>query len=116
MESTCIKIDLFELEYLCFATQHRMEHVCEQKGCKEGYVSIDGNEKLRRPMCKAPKVNVHLKFGMPRIVQCCPNSPLFGGSNQVPIQCSYCNHSVRKSFSTLLDYKGVIRMGVIRIM
>ena len=43
---------------------------------------MDGNEKLRRPMCKAPKVNVKLKFGMPKIVQCCTNSPIFGGQHQ----------------------------------
>ena len=28
-----------------------LEHKCDVVGCSEGYMSIDGNEKLRKPQC-----------------------------------------------------------------
>lgn len=64
------------------------KHECNVKGCKEGYVTIDGNEKMKRAMCGSPKSRVLLGKGMPQIVQCCPHSPVFGGKFKVPSK--YC--------------------------
>ena len=35
-----------------------VQHSCKVAGCKEGMVTIDGNEKLTRTMCAAPKSKV----------------------------------------------------------
>ena len=35
-----------------------VHHSCDVKGCKEGLATIDGNEKIRRSMCAAPKSKV----------------------------------------------------------
>lgn len=49
------------------------------KGCKEGYVTIDGLEKVTRTICAAPKEKLKLPPGFPNIIQCCHNSPMMGG-------------------------------------
>ena len=37
-----------------------IEHECTTPGCREGYVTIDGNEKVRRPKCAVGKKYVRL--------------------------------------------------------
>ena len=59
-------------------------HKCNIIGCAEGFVICDGNEKLSRRICAAPKDRIRLSKGMPRIVARCGNSPVFGGRNQTP--------------------------------
>ena len=59
-------------------------HVCDVKGCSEGFVMCDGNEKLRRRICAAPRESLKLSPSMPKIVNKCGNSPIFGGRNQTP--------------------------------
>ena len=39
-------------------------------GCKEEYVTVDGNEKLKRPKCAAPHSCIQLCSDLPSIVQC----------------------------------------------
>ncbi len=58
-----------------------IHHSCSVKGCAEGYVTVDGIEKVRRPMCAAPKEKVKLPPGFPNYIQCCPNSPVHGGKS-----------------------------------
>ena len=63
-------------------------HKCGTKGCAEGYVTVDGNEKLRRPICAVPHSKSQIRKDLPKIVQCCTNFPILGGKNQAPNK--YC--------------------------
>ena len=45
-------------------------------------VTLDGNEKLTRAMCAAPKEKVKCPVNMINLVQCCTKSPLKGGQHQ----------------------------------
>ena len=69
-----------------------LNHVCLTPSCKEGFVMIDGNEKIKRRICAASKSEVKLKKGMPNIAQCCVNSPVFG--NQFIKNSKYCSSHV----------------------
>ena len=68
-------------------------HRCTVKGCTEGCVTIDGNEKLRRPICAAPKSHVQLRPDLPTVVQCCTNYPVHGGKSQTASK--YCELHAR---------------------
>ena len=59
-------------------------HKCKVKGCAEGYVTVDGNEKLRRPMCAAPRSRIQIRRDLPTIVQCCTNYPVLGENRSSP--------------------------------
>ena len=43
-------------------------HRCDVAGCAEGFVVCDGNEKLSRRICAAPRETFKLARNMPRIV------------------------------------------------
>ena len=58
-----------------------IHHTCDVTGCKEGYVTIDGLEKVSRTICAAPREKLKLPPGLPNIVQCCHNSPVMGGKH-----------------------------------
>lgn len=58
------------------------DHICDVVGCKEGFVVCDGNEKLSRRICAAPKNQFKLSRSMPKIMSRCGHSPVFGGSGQ----------------------------------
>ena len=58
-----------------------IEHSCDVKGCKEGYVTIDGLEKVSRTICAAPRERLKLPPGLPNIIQCCHNTPALGGKH-----------------------------------
>ena len=65
--------------------QHKwIQHACEKKGCKEGYVTIDGVEKIRRMKCALPKSKLAVPKEMANIMQCCPNTPLLSGKHNKP--------------------------------
>lgn len=59
-----------------------IHHECEVLGCKEGFIMVDGIEKIRRPMCAAPKSSIRLSRSMPKVISCCPNTPVIGGKSQ----------------------------------
>ena len=59
-------------------------HRCQTKGCSEGYATVDGVEKIRRPMCAVPKDKVKVLPNCPNVIQCCPNTPVLGGKNKSP--------------------------------
>ncbi len=65
-----------------------LNHECNTKGCREGYATLDGNEKIKRSMCAAPKDKVELPAGGVSIMQCCPQTPLHGGKHAKPSK--YC--------------------------
>ena len=73
-------------------------HRCNVKGCTEGYITIDGNEKLRRPICAAPKSRVQLQHDLPIVAQCCTNYPVHGGKSQVASK--YCELHARDDVIT----------------
>lgn len=52
-----------------------------------GYCSLDGLEKVTRPMCSLPKCKVSgttPETKMLNLVQCCSESPIMGGKSQKP--------------------------------
>ena len=59
-----------------------VKHSCKVPGCKEGMVTIDGNEKLTRTMCAAPKSKVKCPLNHVNFTQCCSHSPVTGGRHQ----------------------------------
>ena len=66
-----------------FGSENRWKtHSCSVSGCKEGFVMCDGNEKLSRRICVAPKAAIRLSKNMPKIIDKCGNSPVFGGQHQ----------------------------------
>ena len=58
---------------LCELPNKWVMHSCKVKGCQEGYVTVDGNEKLKRPICAAPRCHVKFCKDLPTIVECCTN-------------------------------------------
>ena len=56
--------------HICDQEQWRwITHSCQTKGCSEGYVTIDGVEKIRRPMCAFPKNKLKVPSNCPNIIQ-----------------------------------------------
>ena len=76
-------------EEICSLRNKWVMHKCKVKGCAEGYVTVDGNEKLRRPMCAAPRSKIRIRSDLPTIVQCCTNYPVMGGKHQAASR--YCS-------------------------
>jgi hypothetical protein len=63
---------------------------------------------MKRTICAAPKNRVSLGKGMPRIVQCCTRSPIFGENFQKPSK--YCDeHSSSEAAKTNVDGKACVR-------
>lgn len=63
--------------------QKWVDHACNVKGCKEGYCTIDGNEKLRRSICANGGDKVINDEGL-TVQDCCPKDPEFGGKHCKP--------------------------------
>jgi len=59
-----------------------IHHRCEVPSCTEGYISVDSLEKVRRPMCAAPKEKLYVKKGEGNFIKCCTNTPTLGGKSQ----------------------------------
>lgn len=58
-----------------------VQHCFNVYGCKEGMVTIDGNEKIRA-MCAAPTSKVIYPVNHINLVQCCSRSPITGSRHQ----------------------------------
>lgn len=69
---------------ICLSNNRWVEHACKTPGCTEGYVTVDGNEYLKRSKCAFPLEKVKLRKDLPEIFKGCPNSPLPGGKHQAP--------------------------------
>ena len=65
--------------YISISSPKWVQHCCNVPGCREGMVTIDGNEKLTRAMCAAPKSKVMCPVNHINLVQCCTQSPITGG-------------------------------------
>ena len=71
-------------EDICASDNKWVTHKCKTPGCSEGYVTVDGNEYLKRSKCALPMEKVKIRKDLPQIYKCCPNSPLPGGKSQKP--------------------------------
>ena len=99
--SRCTDGNRRDIECLCQSAMLRIQssppkwvqHECNVSGCKEGMVTIDGNEKLTRAMCAAPKEKTKCPVNHINLVQCCVRSPVTGGRHQVSSKyCSFHQH------------------------
>ena len=65
---------------------------------QRGLPIVDGNEKVHRTMCAAPKQSVYIEGGKFSLMSCCLNTPALGGKHQTASK--YCK------FHKDLDTKG----------
>ena len=74
----------WDIEYLCqrivLKAQSTTPLCVQHQWCSEGMVTIDGNEKLTRAMCAAPKEKVKCPLNHINLVQCYSRSPISGGN------------------------------------
>ena len=63
---------------------------------------VDGNEKVNRTMCAAPKSKVYIDEQKIYMTQCCPRSPASGGKSQQASKYSHM-HSFLNDDSTTAD-------------
>ena len=66
-----------------------LNHICNEIGCKERYVVIDGNEKLHRLICAAEKSKIMGNYGQPNSYDMCIRNPVRG--NQYQDNSKYCH-------------------------
>ena len=78
-----------------------IDYRCTVKGCAEGYATVDGNQKVCRSMCCAPKAAVKLDKGKFSLMSCCPNTPIGGGKHQLPSK--YCSVHMNLEVGTESD-------------
>ena len=78
--------DLCEHENLIrsSASPKWVHHQCSTKGCSEGFAVIDGNEKINRTICAAPKTRVSIPREYIYMTSMCTRSPTIGGNTQGP--------------------------------
>ena len=74
------KICLETWKLKCKMENKWIHHTCEVPGCSEGYISVDGLEKVCRTMCAAPKIHASKEEG--NFIKCCTNTPALGGKSQ----------------------------------
>ena len=85
-------------------------HVCEEIGCKERYVLIDGNEKHFRALCAAKKERVIARDGDVNSYDLCIRNPVRG--NQHGRGSKFCKiHTNDKTggTDTMLDIRAITR-------
>lgn len=46
---------------ICSSPKKWVRHKCRTTGCAEGYVTVDGNEYLKRAKCSLPKEKMKLR-------------------------------------------------------
>ena len=80
------KICLETWKLKCKMENKWIHHTCEVPGCSEGYISVDGLEKVCRTMCAAPKIHASKEEG--NFIKCCTNTPALGGKSQKAFK--YC--------------------------
>ena len=66
-----------------------MKHVCEEDGCKNRFIVIDGNEKNYRAICGAKRKRIEGKDGEVNTYDLCINNPIRG--NQYGKASRYCS-------------------------
>lgn len=89
-----------DLEQLCeCANLHTSQsspkwvhHICSMKGCKEGFAVVDGNEKINRSVCAAPRRRVKIPTEHIFMTSMCTRSPINGGRHRKPSK--FCQQHV----------------------
>ena len=69
-----------------------VNHVCNEKGCKERFIIIDGNEKLFRSICSAEKSRIIGNAGEVNSYELCIRNPVRG--NQHGPSAKFCSAHV----------------------
>ena len=85
-------------------------HICEEPGCRERFVIIDGNEKMYRAICAAEKKRIIGGKGNPNGYDICIRNPVRG--NQHNASSKFCkNHENESSGKTaeVLDLRPITR-------
>ena len=67
---------------ICSEKNKWIQHTCKRPGCAEGYITVDGNEYLRRSKCALPITKVKARKDLPTIALGCYKSPITGGKSQ----------------------------------
>ena len=80
---------------ICSRPNKWVQHSCKTPGCSEGYITVDGNEYLKRSKCALPATKVKIRKDLPPIFQCCTNSPQPGGKSQEPSK--FCEMHMKES-------------------
>ena len=75
-----------------------VKHKCNMSGCSEGMAVVDGNEKINRPICAAPKSKLTLPDQHICMTSLCSRSPATGGKHVKPSK--FCTHHADLDQST----------------
>lgn len=98
------------MEIKSFVNQKWLEHKCDEPGCRQGVIVIDGNEKLYRYICAAEKIRVLGNLGEVNNYKLCINNPDRG--NQSKKASKFCmSHNAMKEAKTeeQIDLRPVTR-------
>ena len=82
LEEICLE----SCKLICKLQNMWIHHRCEVPGCTEGYISVDGLQKVRRPMCVAPKEKLYVKKREGNFIKCGSNT-LTGKSQKASKFC-----------------------------
>ena len=88
-----------------------LSHVCDEIGCKNRAIVIDGNEKLYRYLCAAEKTSVIGNIGQVNSYKLCINNPIRGNKSKQPSK--FCiTHENGKSGKTTeqMDLRPMTRL------
>ena len=88
MEDLCELVNL----HRSLKSPQWVEHKCKMSGCSEGMAVVDGNEKINRPICAAPKSKQSLPGQHVCMTSLCSQSPATGGKHVKPSK--FCTHHV----------------------
>ena len=87
-----------------------LQHVCDDIGCKEKFIVIDGNEKLFRAICATDKEKVDSIPGAINGYKVCINNPLRGNQHSKVSQfCAQHQHNRTAPVHDPLDIRAVTR-------
>ena len=67
---------------ICLEKNKWIQHSCKTPGCAEGYITVDGNEYLKRSKCALPISQVKARKDLPTVKIGCSNSPVSGGKHK----------------------------------
>ncbi len=81
------------IDILCVEPPPWINHSCKIPGCAARYATLDGNAKITRTMCAAPRSQVQIPAGRISVMSCCPNTPSLGG-----FHCSGSKYCDRHSY------------------
>ena len=70
------------------------------KGSSEGFAVVDGNEKINRPICAAPRCKVALPEQFICMTTLCSRSPMTGGKSATPSKYCSLHHELDDSTTT----------------